>query len=283
MKKWMVLCVVSSLTCLGSLRPLYGAIAELPTAGLATASIVVGVLGAADGVTGATGGGWLQRVFVGVTGTGLVVVDPPSGTFYNGQIVMDYPDNLLSLAYVGWFGNFASDSSLPVPPVTSSESEQLGFYDAPPNTYTWNEPANPALGATVTNSGGVVTVSFNDPGGVAANAAGAGDFNFVDMAFTNISGSELSWATVGSANLFEDNAMTSFTCTPVNGVRGNCGANAPVVGFAITAVPEPDTLPLLGAGLFALFVCRRRSQKSTDCAIYSWKKRSTGSLRLSAG
>lgn len=154
------------------------------------------------------------------------------------------------------FGNFASDPSNPTPPVTST-----GYANAPAGTYDWYQAANPAINATVTNDTsnpliGVLTITFNDPIGVAAQTGV--DFNMFNMQLQNISGQTLLWKinTTGGGNLFQNAAAQSLMCIPdplfyVDPVRcGDDGSTS--FHYDVSRIPEPSSLPLLFTGLLGL-------------------------------
>ena len=255
MKRIVVSLALLSVT---SVPPLFGAAAGLLSGGLGWASLAVGVLGAGNGITGANGGGAGNRLITGVGGTALGVFDPSPGTFYTGQLVIEYPSDLISVAYVGWYGNFAVDPTVPIPPVTADEA--TGFYDSNGVVYQLQQAANTALNATVSKSGGVLTINFNDPAGVLGNSAG--HFNFLDVAFTNISGEPLVWSTVaagGSSNFFENNAQSTLTCVPDPSytVPVSCGGSTAPTSFSVIETPEPGAFGATVIGLFALLACLR--------------------------
>lgn len=249
----------ASWLCVASGQPAWAVVGELPTAGLATASIAVGVVGAAGGITGANGGGWLNRILLGVGGTGLTILDPSPGTFFGGSITIDYPSDLLAFDYVGWFGNFASDpSAAPPPPVTSEE--QTGFYDFNEVIYNLKEGPSSAMQTSVSDHNGVLTISFTSSTGISAPSSE--DFNFMDVAFTNISGHVLDWslAPANGGNFFSDNALSTFVCKPDPTYLAptGCSANAPITGYHIS-IPEPSTWALMLLGFAGLGFARYRS------------------------
>lgn len=246
----------ASWLCVALAQPVYAVVATLPTAGLAATSVAVGVVGALGGITGANGGGWLNRIFLGVGGAGLTVLDPPAAAFYGGSITIDYPSNLLAFDHIGWFGNFASDpSAAPPPPVTAEE--QAGFYDSNGVVYNLQEGPSGTMQVSVSNHSGVLTISFSSPTGIAAPPAQ--DFNFMGITFTNVSGHVLDWALDqgGGANFFLDNAASSLTCKPEPSFLQpvGCSANAPIIGYQIS-VPEPSTWALMLFGFAGVWFAR---------------------------
>jgi hypothetical protein len=230
------------------------AVAELPTAGLATTSLIVGA-------AGVVGGGWFTRL----ASYGLGIVDPPSGTFYSGTIVIDYPENLLAVSGVGWFGNFAVDPTVPAPPVSTTP-----FFDVSSSPYNFNQSPNSGLTVSTTNSGGVLTLSFNAPNGISVDSGT--EFNLLAVTFQNISGSDLAWNVVGphgQANFFDNAAQQTLTCRPdpTFPTPVTCGENTPANRYFVTPVPEPRSLPVL---MLALAGCWVRGRARGRNGLLNW-------------
>src|SRR5436305_3374929 len=82
--------------------------------GFSVFSVAVGVVGTASSVTGIAGpASGAGRVAQGTASVVTAVLDPSGeGTFYSGQIVLDYPSNLVAISGIGWFGYFSADPSL---------------------------------------------------------------------------------------------------------------------------------------------------------------------------
>jgi hypothetical protein len=119
-----IFAVALSFLCLSSVS--YAAVAEIPTAGLATTSIVVGGAGVVGGIAYSSQP-WWYRGLLGVGGAGLVVVDPPAATYLNGRSVINYPKDLLRFSQVVWFGEFSADPTQPGAPVAPSGLYQESF------------------------------------------------------------------------------------------------------------------------------------------------------------
>jgi hypothetical protein len=239
-------------------QPASGGFAELPTAGLSTFSFLTAAAGGSGAVTGWHGGGTANRILLGLGSIGLGLVDPAPGTILDGQIVIRYPDNALAITGIGWFGPFAQDPSLPVPPVTTGP-----FSDSGNLTYNVAQPPNPALNVSVTNVGGVLTIQFDAlPNGIASPP---GEFNMLAIRFENISSQELvlspaalpelATASNDVANMFMPLSQQIFDCVPSTSTDQQpvrCGANAPSIGFLVESVPEPGSVTLLGLGVLAM-------------------------------
>jgi PEP-CTERM motif-containing protein len=264
--KGIVILSGSAALCITLAQPAYAAFASLPTFGLAVASVAVGVLGAAGGITGAHGGGAGNRVFVGVGGTALGIFDPLPGTFYSGSLVINYPADLLSVAYIGWFGNFAVDPSVAFPPETAEE--KTGFYDSNGVVYDLQQAPNPLMTVTTTNIGGVLTVNFVSSAGITSSSAD--DFNFMDVGFTNISGNTLNWgiSNVGEAsNYFLDSAASTLTCIPNAGplIPVACGGDTLPIYYTV-GTPEPSTWAMMLLGFAGLGYAGYRRAKEPRAA-----------------
>ncbi|MBK8751018.1 MAG: hypothetical protein IPL99_04990 [Candidatus Competibacteraceae bacterium] len=253
---------LAAVAILGSVavNPAFAVSGAVATAGLAITSVVVGAAGVA-------GGGWKTRLL----GYAVGLVDPDPATFYDGTIVMTYPEDLLTFTGVGWFGNFAEDPNLPVPPIVSTP-----FFDfdsaTPPGNFL--QSPNPALTVSTSATGGVVTIKFDaNPSGVTVDPGT--HFNLLSIVFQNTSGQELQWQVVpaqagpvqaalsDSANFFSNPDLQVLTCRPPspdpNSVPVQCGDTEPANRYQVFAVPEPETLWLFATSFVGLLGYRSGS------------------------
>ncbi len=219
-----------------TVRRAFAVTAAVPTAGLAVTSVVVGAAGVLDG-------GWFTRI----AGYAVGLIDPDPGTFYEGKIVITYPEDLLAVRGVGWFGNFAEDPSDPVPPVVL---DPFFEYDTTTIDDTFLQPPNPALVTSTSDSGGVVTVEFDaSPSGVTVESGA--HFNLLSIMFQNISGQALEWklADAGKpANFFSNPEQQILTCRPDFSFPDpvTCGVDAPPYRYQVSVVPPVPTLSQWG-------------------------------------
>jgi|GEM_PF-4685391 len=240
-----------------AVRPAFAVTAAVPTVGLAVTSVGVGALGV-------LGGGWKTRLL----GYAVGIIDPDPATFYEGKIVITYPEDLLAVTGIGWFGNFAEDPSLPVPSVVSTP-----FFEFDPATTPYNflQQPNPILGVSTSATGGIVTVEFDaSPNGVTVNSNA--HFNLLSIMFQNISGQELQWEQADPsepANFFSNPAQQILTCRPDPSypVPVTCGVDAEPYRYQVSAVPEPETLWLLATGFVGLLVITTGGRASKGAAV----------------
>jgi len=247
MKKASVLASAMLLTIVTAMSA-FGVLAEIPTAGLATTSVIVGA-------GGVIGGGWFTKAL----GIFAVGADPVGSTFYDGTIVMAYPSQYVVPISIGWFGDFAVDPNVPSLPVMTT-----AFFDITTSPYDLTQAPNPSLMISSSYANGVITVSFHAPSnGLAVSAPQGTPFNFLAISFQNISGQTLQWTAMstsgsaapsGSANLFDIPSQQVMTCKPDPSyiVPVTCGENSPTFMYTATPVPEPSTLLLFPAGFMVL-------------------------------
>lgn len=252
---WALLAAI--ILSLASARQALAGVATIPTVGLATASMAVGAVGTGGAVAGGGGGGW-GSFWLGLGSVGTVILDPPPATYFEGKIVITYPADLLAFVGAGWFGSFALDPSLPIPPVSLT-----GFLDTGGTGYDLWQPPRPGMATSISDSAGVLTLTFDaSPDGIPVDSTG--HFNFVNLMFQNISGSPLRWAGTapgGPANFFQNPSAQIMTCIPGPSyqVPVTCGdgVHRP---YQITPTPEPGTLwLLLPIGLLGAAHWRRAS------------------------
>ena len=223
--------------------------------------------GAVAGVTAAinptTWWGKALSITAGSIVTG--VIDPPAGTFYNGDFTIHYNPDHLSLVQTGWLGEWGADPSLLAPPVDPSGGFPTGA------TFVLQEP-NPQLNATTVNdeSSGTVTTQFD--WGPSGKAMVVEHFNFFGFAFeadrdialqflgtVSASPAAPSLANISDANLFV--TTNGMFCSPPNEDEiQRCGPPETMY-FRTSAIPEPATwaMLVLGFGVVA-YSLRRRSR-----------------------
>lgn len=187
-----------------------------------------------------------------VGGLSIFILDPETATFINGKIVIDYPDSLLAVDSITWFGEFAENPSLPFPPV-----EPTGFIQTK-GTYQLQQP-NPALNVSVTNSNSILTIEFDaSPSGIVVESEDS--FNVIGILFQNISGKNLVFEEAESSpNLFQIPSEQTLICIPPEEtIPVTCGQDS-TKNFKVTSVPESTsifgllTLSVLGAGSSLLY------------------------------
>lgn len=238
----------------------------IPSGGITATSVVVGFAGATNGVFGWSGGGWLQRALTGVGGSVILVVDPEPATFYSGRHVFKFPEELLRVETVGWFGEFSADPAAPVPPVS-----ETGFLPFMPVFIPLQAP-NPGLEVVVSLAPGEVMIEWEAEDGIFV--AGTEHFNFLGIVLSNITDSTLEWELgegpdfsadgfapqlqLPSANVYQDAPRQSLICQPVSvDERVLCGDDTGHA-FRVFVVPGAPTALLLLPGMVALGVTRRR-------------------------
>ena len=236
-------------------QPAYGVatIAGVAVSGPAVvATAVAGTAGAAGGATVAVASsGWWSDLglAVAVASVLVIVVDPPSGTFYHGNFAINFPAAFLEPVDSGWLGEWGNTPNDAAPPVDPSG----GF----PNGATFViHSANPALTASVNNEliRGVQGVSF-DWGLSGHGVTGPDHFNFYAALFRAKQDFFISYLgngdkLMGDANLFTTNM--GISCSPAgSSVIEQCGSPRTQF-FSIAGVPEPSTWALMigGLGLF---------------------------------
>jgi len=230
-----------------NIRPAFTATAAVPTAGLAATSIAVGG-------TAILGGGWLTKI------AGLVVgvVDPASATFYEGKIVLAYPEELLEVVGVGWFGEFSADPSAPTLPVITSP---FFDFDSASTSYDFLQPANADLDTSVSVSSGVITIDFNSRSGSGITVTDS-HFNLLSVMYKNISGHNLVWnlATTQPANFFSKPSEQVLICRPdPNSDLVGCGDDTEAFKYHVSPVPIPAAVWLFCSGLIGLIGIRKNT------------------------
>jgi len=228
-----------------NIRPAFTATAAVPTAGLAATSIVVGT-------TAVLGGGWLSKLGGLIVG----VVDPASAIFYEGKIVMAYPEELLEVVGVGWLGAFSADPSAPTLPVITSP---FFDFDSASTPYDFLQPANAALNTSVSTSNGVITIDFDSTDGITVTDS---HFNLLSVMYRNISGHNLAWnlATTQPANFFSMPSEQVLICRPdPNSDLVGCGDDAEAFRYHVSPVPIPAAVWLFCSGLIGLIGIRKNN------------------------
>ena len=254
--------VVATLLSSIAIKPAFAVTSAVPTAGIAVTSFIVGGAGAV------VGGGWKTRLGGFLVG----VIDPVPATFLEGKIVIEYPEELLAVTGVGWFGNFAEDPSQPFPPAFSEP-----FFDLDPATalYDFMQPPNPVLTTSTSATGGVVTVEFDaTPDGIIVDSGE--NFNLLSIMFQNISNQELLWNQADppeSANFFSISDEQILTCLPdpTVPVPVTCGVDDEPFTYTVTLVPVPEsnsTLSFLVLGTFSVTTIIKRTLKRNRSVLY---------------
>jgi hypothetical protein len=182
--------------------------------------------------------------------------DPPAGLVLSGRLTVRF-DPSWTIGGVGWFGEFGADPALPPPAIG----------DGPVDVALLQPNANPLLQSAsieVDQAAGRVIFNFDwGPDGLAVNA----EENFAGIYFSNLSALPPDPLTIlGSPEDVARNGINSLTFMSCAAARGSepffCGASA---------VPEPSSIALFGAGLAGLAtmraILRRRNKDSRDAVI----------------
>jgi hypothetical protein len=246
--------------CFAAVQPAAAAIFVPFSFGFSVFSVAVGVVGVASSATGIGGpSGTGGRVAQGAGSVAVGALDPSPGTFYTGQVVIDYPTDLLAFDGIGWYGPFAADPSQPTPPISNTAFLATG------GPYDVIQGPAAGLDVQITNDSvaGVLTLTFSSSSGI--TVPGNTDFNFANLLFSNISGQTLYWtvAAPGTANFSQSTPQQYLTCEPNPTYLApvNCGTgttNTTATGYVVSPTPEPAVFGSTAGGLACLWVIARR-------------------------
>lgn len=244
-----------------------GAIVNLPaTAGVAGVSLKVagGVAGAGAtgiGVAAAAGSTWgvIGATLIGLGGVAIGVLDPPSGTFYDGSFNIRYDGSQFDFIGAGWMGDWGADASLPAFPLDPA---------------TWDfvvlQPPASGLTTSLTNdpAAGVLNITF-DWGASGHAVPGPEPFNL--FGYLLQAKRPLSAISLGNAaspppdaNFYV--ASAALRCSlPNDDLVRPCG-EATTEYYRVTTVPEPGAWALMLFGFAALGIAmrRRRSRSAVE-------------------
>ncbi len=224
--------------------------------------VAVGGAGAAVKIGATSWWGDLVGTLLVVGGIAIVVVDPPSATFYSGSWTLHYPGELLKTVDSGWLGDWGDKPSDAAPP-----ADPLGF---PAGAEFVVHAASPGLTAsTVDDPAGLQTTTFDwGPAGHAVE--GTGPFNLfatllearetVTLHYLGTSSAVSPVARTApplGANLYITSPGVSCSL-PGSEVIINCG-EPETQYFSVRSVPEPATWLAMIAGIGAAAVGMRRS------------------------
>jgi hypothetical protein len=200
----------------------------------------------------------LAGLLIAAGGVTIGAIDPPSGTFLNGQFTIQYPANLVQVTSSGWLGDWGVNASLQPPP-----SDPFAWSDG--MTIALQNPAA-GLTAKIDNTvSGLQTVSFDwgpsghpidDPLNVFASA-------FEAKTDLNLTFLGTAAAPPAGANFFVSSAQFQCSLPTIPPTVSSCGETQTSY-FSMVVVPGP----IAGAGLSGLIaacgalliLARRRRQ-----------------------
>jgi hypothetical protein len=144
MKQLLMICASIAVVSLPAAPPA-NAVATIETV-VSAASVEVGATtvvtgGGAVAATGAVvttfSDSWWGKIggaLVFAGGAAIVILDPPSGTYFNGSWTIHYPSNLLSPGVYGWLGDWSNLPGAVAPPVdTVGTQTNLPLTFGPPS------------------------------------------------------------------------------------------------------------------------------------------------------
>lgn len=256
-------CTVALLWASALGRPAFAIVSLVGAVPSTTAVAVSGLsaVGVGSAVTVATPNSWWGGAFgyaLTLGGIVVVAVDPPAGTFYDGQFTLHYDSNHLQVKVSGWLGDWGADPALPPPPA-DPDDYFTGL------TFVIQDDTAAGLSAVIADDAvnGLQSVSFD--WGLSGHAAGSSEpFNFFATAFEAKQDLMITYVGSGAtppadANLYV--TTSGLHCSlPGSDLIEMCGESTTSYfkTTPATPVPEPATYALMLAGFGLLGLATRR-------------------------